>query len=222
MYRATSSGTQGTSNFCLFHTRNCAASPVLTASAICSPDAFSCATREKMRSPPARSTRTRMLGNFCSKALPTFSANWRSADVYQVSWPSFVAAAINAGVMLSAGGAAAPRGVAWTSGNAVAALRILRREKRRLMKKSASVCPPSELSSGHAVPSEDTETSPGGRALQRLDLHHARHGLDGTCDLRRDFEAARQFHFDFRAALKQEHDTYLTIAIGVRRSRSGL
>src|SRR5215471_5102188 len=61
MYRATSSGTQGTSNFCLFHTRNCAASPVLTASAICSPDAFSCATREKMRSPPARSTRTRML-----------------------------------------------------------------------------------------------------------------------------------------------------------------
>lgn len=110
--RATSSGTQGTSNFCLFHTRNCAASPALTASATCNPDAFSCATREKMRSPPARSTRTRMPVNFCSKALPTFSASWRSAEVYQVSWPSFVAAAISAGVMVSAGGAAARRCVA--------------------------------------------------------------------------------------------------------------
>ena len=51
--------------------------------------------------------------------------------------------------------------------------------------------------------------------LQRLDLHHSRHGLDGTRDLRRDFEAPRQFHFDFRAALEQEHDAYFTIAIGV-------
>jgi len=53
-----------------------------------------------------------MPGNFCSKALPTFSASWRSADVYQVTWPSFVAAAINAGVTASAGGDAARNGAA--------------------------------------------------------------------------------------------------------------
>ena len=51
--------------------------------------------------------------------------------------------------------------------------------------------------------------------LNELDVEHARHRLDGAGDLRRDLEAPRQFHFDFRAALEQEHDAYFTIAIGV-------
>ena len=76
-----------------------------------------------MRSPPARSTRARMPGNFCSKALPTFSASCRSAEVYQVNWPSFVAAAMRAGVIVSAGGGAARNVEAWISGKTAVDLR---------------------------------------------------------------------------------------------------
>src|SRR5258708_40252116 len=52
--------------------------------------------------------------------------------------------------------------------------------------------------------------------LQRLDLHHARHGLNGDCNLRRDLEAARKLHLDFGAAVEQEHHTHLAVAIGRR------
>src|SRR4029079_4399100 len=61
--------------------------------------------RWKLRSAPERSTFTAMPGYLASNALPTFSASARSTELYQVTLPSFFAASISCGVMLSAAGA---------------------------------------------------------------------------------------------------------------------
>src|SRR6476646_3500821 len=68
----------------------------------------------------------------------------------------------------------------------------------------------------------------GASGLERLDLHHARHGFDGARDLRRDLETPGQLHFDLCAALEQQHHADFPIAVcaayvSLRRSgRPGL
>ena len=55
--------------------------------------------------------------------------------------------------------------------------------------------------------------------LQRLDLYDARHGLDGTGNLRGDLEAARQFDLNFGSLLQQQDDANLAVTIWFHRSR---
>src|SRR5919197_3042974 len=75
---------------------------------------YSWPMRWNSRSAPLRSTRTAMPGNFASNALAMRSAADRSIEVYQTTLPSFFAASIRAGVIASAGGAAALIGDAKT------------------------------------------------------------------------------------------------------------
>src|SRR6516164_4798431 len=60
--------------------------------------ASSCSIRWNSRSEPLRSTRTAMPEYLASKARATFSATGKSTDVYQTTFPSFCAAATNAGL----------------------------------------------------------------------------------------------------------------------------
>src|SRR5215468_2936617 len=90
---------------------------------------YSWPMRWNSRSAPLRSTRTGMPGNFASNDLATRSAADRSIEVYQTTLPSFLAASIRAGVIGSAGGAAALIGEAKTARPAAPApLRTARRD----------------------------------------------------------------------------------------------
>src|SRR5687768_5378698 len=49
--------------------------------------------------------------------------------------------------------------------------------------------------------------------LRRLHLNHARHGLDGAGDLRRDLEAAGQLDLDLGTVAEHQHHADLTVAL---------
>src|ERR1043166_4014806 len=59
-----------------------------------------------------------------------------------------------------------------------------------------------------------------GKPLHRLDLHHARHGLERAGALGRDLEAAGQAHLDFgRALLEDEDHAHFAVALGFEAPR---
>src|SRR3974390_3110798 len=84
----------------------CAASEGLGTSGAGILEAYSVPIRWNTRSAPERSTRTAMPGYFASKDFAIFSASGRSIEVYQITLPSFFAAAISSGGAALAGGAA--------------------------------------------------------------------------------------------------------------------
>src|SRR5437762_697723 len=87
-----------------------------------------------MRSAPVRSTRTEIWENFASNDLAIRSASSSSIEVYQTTLPSRCAAAISAGVIVVASGAAATSGSANTvAPTAAEALMTSRLEKDVLL-----------------------------------------------------------------------------------------
>ena len=126
-----------------FQTMKCAASELLTTSTAWMLLAYSWPMRWKMRSPPERSTRTGTPGYLASNALAIRSATGRSTAVYQLTLPSFCAAAISSGVTLVGAGAAADAtGVSIGSASGVAA-RPCSRSRRVMLGLGIVLFPPS-------------------------------------------------------------------------------
>src|SRR5665213_14606 len=115
---------------CFFQSSRFEASDELTTSTAWTLLAYSWPTRWNTRSAPVRSTRTSMPSNFALNAAAMPSATDRSIEVYQTTLPSFFAASISCGVIVSAGGASARAGAANTvpSASAVEPLRTSRRD----------------------------------------------------------------------------------------------
>src|SRR5216684_6675132 len=60
------------------------------------------------------------------------------------------------------------------------------------------------------------------RALDELDVEHARHRLDGAGDLRRDLEASRQSDLDLGAAAELQHHADFAVTLAVEPLGDGL
>src|SRR5262245_52818484 len=90
--------------------------------------------RWNTRSAPVRSTRMAMPVSLASKVRAIRSDSGRSTEVYQTTLPSFLAASINAGVIVDGSGACARIGEAGTvSASAPAPLSTSRRDSVAFM-----------------------------------------------------------------------------------------